>query len=106
MIDEWDAGVLSVHAMAGDAVMRERFLAVLPVFVGIRQGVLLFFVADKKVMLGEGDRLRLELAGRSGFTTGQPHYATGNDYCYGKAHILVDYVKSQSHLAMARTTEY
>ena len=87
MIDEWDAGILSVHAVAGDAVMRERLLAVLPVFVIVGQGVLLFFVADKEVVLGEDNCRRFDLAWGGGLTTDQPHYANCGDCCYGKAHL-------------------
>lgn len=86
MIDERDASILSIHAVAGDAVVRKRFLPVLPVFVGVGLWVLLLLIANKEVVLSEDDRLRLDLAWGAGLTTGQPHYATSGDYCFGKAH--------------------
>ncbi len=87
MIDEWDAGILSVHAVAGNAVMRESLFAILPVFVGVGLRVLLLLVSHKEVMLGEGDRLRFDLARRGGLATGQPHDANRGDCGYRNAHL-------------------
>lgn len=87
MVDEWDASILSIHAMAGDAVMRERLLAVLPGFAAVGQRILLLFIADKNVVLGEGDRSDFKLARRVCLTSGQPYDAACGNCCDEAAHV-------------------
>lgn len=86
MIDEGHAGVLSIHAMTGDAVMRERLLAVFQILLAVRQWVPLILIADKEVVLGEGDRLRLELARRRGLASGERGHAQYGTCCKETAH--------------------
>ena len=71
MIDKGNARVLAIHPMTGDAVVRERLLAIGPGIGVRRQGILLVLVAYEDVMFGEGHGLRLDLTGRAGLTTGQ-----------------------------------
>ncbi len=47
MVDEWNARVLTIHSVAGNAVMRKSFLAVGPGLWRIGQRILLVFVADE-----------------------------------------------------------
>jgi len=87
VVDEWDAGILSIHAMAGDAVMRERLLAVLPVFAAVGQRILLLFIADKDVVLGERDRSNFKLARWACLAPGQPYDAACGNCCDEAAHL-------------------
>src|ERR1700761_280724 len=66
VVDERDTGVLAVVAMAGDAIVAERFLAVGQRLRIVRKGVLLLFVADRNVMLDGHYHLPLQLCGRFG----------------------------------------
>lgn len=83
MIDEGDARILPIVAVAGNAVMRKRLPALFPVLVRVRQRILLVLITNKQVMLGEGDRFGFNFVRRGGLATGQPHDANnGHEFDY------------------------
>lgn len=73
MIDERNSCVLPIQAVAGNTVMREGRLAVSPRLRRVRQGVLLFFIADKKMMFGRRYDFCLEFPRGAGLTASQPY---------------------------------
>jgi hypothetical protein len=64
MIDERHACVLSVHTVAGNAVVRERLFAVGAYLWRIGQRILMIFVADEDVMFRKHCSLCLQPARR------------------------------------------
>lgn len=52
MVGKGNTRALTIHPVADDTIMRERFLAVGPCLGGIGQGVFLAFVPYENVVLG------------------------------------------------------
>ena len=87
MIRKRDARVLTVHTVASDTIVGECFFAIRPVLRRVRDGILLFFIADKQMMLGKDNRLAFQLARRAGgFASSQPRRAEGDDEPSTAAH--------------------
>ena len=72
MVDKRDAGVLSVHAVAGHAVVRKGLFSISTCLEGIGDWVLLLPVADKDMMLCEDRGLGLKFAGRVALQPARP----------------------------------
>ena len=74
MVRERDACILAVHSVASFTVVRECFPAVIPRFLVVRERVLLFFVADEKVVLGKSYGRHLKSSRRIRFAGGRSSY--------------------------------
>src|ERR1700722_17583438 len=65
--------VLTIHAMAGDAIMRKSFLSIRYRHGTSWQWILLVFISNENMVLGEGDDALFQITRRTHLAAGQGH---------------------------------